>query len=422
MSEHDDHHIWTLSNGLDVVFVPDSQVESVYVSLTGKVGRRAERNNEIGAAHFLEHLFFDGTGKHPSALEVNRFIESVGGTRNGFTSSEEVGYYGKVIKDNVEHMFDFVADIFQNSLLEEFEKERKVIAQEAAAKRDDPLQSLIRQRLQTAYPEQPMGRTIFDDDINLSNMTPEIVHAYHQRTYVADNFILGIAGKIDADHAQKLAETYFASIKEGEYIAFEPTEMQHKKTVDVEHRDIGQSKLAVTFKGVSLQHDMRFAVTMLRNILGVGSSSRLYNKLRHDMNIVYYVATHAMFDSDTGLFSVITFMDETNLQKTCDVIIEEIQELLNSGLVEQELERAKNMYLSGTLFNSETPEAIANRYTRQHLLTGEIQSITELIERVQSVTSEDVMKAARQVFSDQPKVNIITLSSKEVNISEIRTE
>jgi predicted Zn-dependent peptidase len=419
MASNKDYELFQLSNGLDVLLVPNQYVESVYVCLKGKVGRRAERDDEIGAAHFLEHLFFDGTQKRPSALEVNGFIESVGGSRQGLTNSDEVAYEGKVIKDNAEYMFDFISDIFQNSLLEEFEKERKVIAQEAAANRDDPALSLGRQRTKTMFPRQSVGRNIFDEETNLPHMTPDILRQYHQRTYTANNFVLGIAGNIETEEAHALAEKYFASIARGE--SFHPTlaQTQAEKVIDIENRNTSQSKLAISFTGLPLNHDTQPAMHIMRNLLGMGSSSRLYNRLRHEMNIAYFVGIRTLDLADAGAFTIMTFVDETNLQTACNAIIEEIQKLLDAGITDQELERAKNMYLSDVIFKSDNPAHVVDDYTSQHVLTGHVISASEKIENARSVDQADVMKIAREIFSDQPKVNIITPTADEITIPEI---
>ncbi|PSO43278.1 hypothetical protein BRC19_01285 [Candidatus Saccharibacteria bacterium QS_5_54_17] len=419
MANDKDYEMFQLSNGLDVLLVPNRYVESVYVCLKGKVGRRAERDDEVGAAHFLEHLFFDGTQKRPSALEINRFIESVGGSRQGFTTPEEVGYESRVIKDNAEYMFDFISDIFQNSLLEEFEKERKVIAQEAAADRDDPFGSLMRQRTKTMFPRQNVGRTIFDEETNLPNMTPDILRQYHQRTYTANNFVLAVAGNIETEEAHALAEKYFSSIARGESVHPTLAETRGEKVIDIENRDTSQSKLAISFTGLPLNHDMQPAMHIMRNLLGMGSSSRLYNRLRHEMNIAYFTGIRTLDLADAGVFTILTFVDETNLQTACDAIIEEIQKLLDEGVTDQELERAKNMYLSDVTFKSDDPDYVVNNYTSQHVLTGRITSTSEKIENARNVGQADVMKIAREIFADQPKVNVITPTAGEITIPEI---
>jgi predicted Zn-dependent peptidase len=168
--------------------------KSVCVTLLGKVGSRAERDMELGAAHFLEHLFFDGTKKRPDALAINRLIEQTGASSNGYTTTETVEYFARVITEEAETAFDFISDIFLNSLLTEIEKERSVIAEEAAASQDNPSQLLSWQLRSTIYPNQRMGRTFADEAANLPNITREIILDYYHRTYAVDNFVLCIAG------------------------------------------------------------------------------------------------------------------------------------------------------------------------------------------------------------------------------------
>src|SRR3990167_8518392 len=117
-----------LSNKLRLLHVPSTTAESVAVTIIGKVGRRAELPAEVGSAHFLEHLLFDGTKRYPTETALAKFLGDSGGRCNGSTGSETVDYWVKTIVDKTEVAFDYLSDIFFNSLLEEIDKERKVIA------------------------------------------------------------------------------------------------------------------------------------------------------------------------------------------------------------------------------------------------------------------------------------------------------
>ena len=199
--EQNDFTQTTFKNGLRTLIVTDKTSPYVFISLLGKIGRRAEKGEEVGAAHFLEHLFFDGTKKRPSALEVNKFIEDNGGRKNGLTSQETVQYFVKILPSKAEVGAEYLSDIFLNSLLTEIEKERKVITQEAIMKRDDPSDFLQRLRYKTLYPNQTIGQTIFDEQLNLPNITKELLIAYKSRAYNTNNFILFISGNISQLHA-----------------------------------------------------------------------------------------------------------------------------------------------------------------------------------------------------------------------------
>jgi len=406
----------TLSNKLRVLYLPVPESPAVYISLTGKVGRRAELSNEIGSAHFLEHLFFDGTAKRPTALQLSEFIEGYGGLRNGSTGSEEVQYWVKVLSEDREVGFEYLSDIFFNSLLEEIEKERKVIGQEVAMNQDNPSRRLGRLIKSNLFPNQPIGRTIFDEAAHLPHINKETLLNYRNRTYLANNFILAIAGNIDKDEALKLAKEYFSKFKEGQEALFKKAEIEKNRKIHIVNGDFKQSKVAVSFRGCPANTREEKIIALLNVIFGQGGSSRLSNRIRHELNLAYSVGSDTSFFSDTGFLTIETSVDETNLQRATEEIFSEIQKLLKHGISEEELEKAKSKLLARTLFGLESLSFYANGFISQWLWGKEIKGIEEELNEVKEATKEDIMEVASYVFSDKPKINILTKSVTSLSI------
>jgi predicted Zn-dependent peptidase len=406
-----------LSNGLKILYLPVKTAESVFVSLIGKVGRRAEESNEVGAAHFLEHLFFDGTQKRPNALRLSQFLEYHGGEHNGFTSAEVVEYFVKILPDKAEVAFDYLSDTFFNSLLKEIEKERKVIVQEAAASRDNPAEVLRRLSLTNLYPGQSIGRTIFDEEPNLKNINETLLRDYMDRSYVAENFVLSIAGNINRDKAISLAEKYFTNFKKGKEVFFEKARIREKGTIEITHKDLTQAKLSINFRGFEMNSYEATVAQLLSIIIGGGMSSRLFNKLRNEKHLVYRVGSFYHRFSDTGYFSIQTFVAEDNLQRATNEIFAEVKKLLDYGITDEELEKAKNIFLTGFLFRMEEIESYVSFFNSQYLLKGRIKEVEERIEEVKRTTKKDILKIAKFIFSDNPKVNVLTKSLEKLEIS-----
>jgi predicted Zn-dependent peptidase len=417
----DSHRLITLSNGLRLLHVPAPENPAVFVAITGRVGRRAEEDDEIGAAHFLEHLFFDGTIKRPSAFEVSRFVDDLGGIRNGTTGQERVSYYIKVLSEHSKEAFDFISDILMNSALTEIAKERKVIAQEAAAKRDDPTATLGRRMYTTLYPGQRIGRTIFDEDVNLENINDKVLRNYMERNYVTGNFILTVAGNITIERATELGEEYFGGLRKGKPVKFDQAVLAKDKIVQIDKRDFTQSKMAMSFEAFPLNHKDAEVARVMSMILGGGSSSRLNNRLRNDLHLVYAIMSGLDAFSDTGYFTIQTFVNEENLQRAVDEIIKEINKLVEDGCTEEELAKGKNMILSRLLFSADNIQFVGNNYASQQLLSGQIRTIEEQSEAIRAVTTEDILRVARLIFSDEPKVNVLTKSIDNLNIPPILT-
>ena len=413
------YNLVELSNGLRLLHIP-SDTAAVYVSMMGTVGRRAELDSEIGAAHFLEHLFFDGTTKRLSAIDIAMFTERLGAIKNGTTGQELVNYWIKILAKEAEAAFDFVSDIFLNSRLEEIEKERSVIAQEAANRRDDPDDTLYRLMIATLYPNQTVGRTIFDEDINLPNINLEVLKAYQKRNYVAQNFVLCVAGNINFSKAKKLAEKYFADVPSGSKVTFAPAKINPSASIEIASKDFVQSKLALSFAGPKLNDVDSPATKLMVGILGKGMSSRLVHRLRNELHLVYatFAADSAM--SDTGYVNVWAYVDEPKLQQTITEVISQINLLIARGVTSDELDKIKTMALSGLLFASENIINVGHSYTVQLLLSGHILTDADYVRAINAVTTADIQTAAGQIFSDQPKLNVLTKTLTDLKVGEIK--
>lgn len=402
--------------GLRLIYAPMPHSEFVHLALMGKVGRRAEKESEIGAAHFLEHLFFDGTEKRPNTLSLNSFIESVGGRRSGVTNSEIVSYDVATLADDCEAGFDFLSDIFFNSRLTEIEKERKVIGQEIASRRDDPDGLMGRFCLSSLYPAQAIGRVIFDEESALETMNEGVLRGYMDRVYVAENFILVISGNISRSLAEKHAQSYFSQFRSGSEVRFEPARLEDESFVRVMNRDFSQSKLSVSFRGYSLTETEGVGAEILRVVLGGASSSRLFEALRQREHLVYSIFAYNTNYSDTGYFGVQTSMNEGNAQKALDVIMAELEEICKNGISDDELSRAKKILLSRVFWRTEDLGNYTYLLGQQALFSKEIIGVHKRIDLINAVKKEDVLDIARHIFSDKPKVNLITKNNIELRV------
>jgi predicted Zn-dependent peptidase len=412
---------FTLSSGLRGLYIPKENSDSVFVSMLGRVGHRVEEEDEIGAAHFLEHLFFDGTTKRSSANKIANYLEGHGGRSNGHTRAEEVEYWAKVLADKAEIAFDYLSDIVINSLLRESDirKEQKVIAQEAAQKKDNPDDVLFRYLLQIVYPNQGLGRTIFDEEDNLVNIDRDTLLKYRNRNYNQENFILCIAGNISKSRALNLSEKYFKAFQNGRSSKFEPAKINKNETIQVTQKDFSQSKLAIAFGGFPFGTTQSYHTGLLSIILGGGLSSRLFKRLREQLHLVYNIGSFQNTFSDSGYFTIHSKINEENLLESITEITNIIKQLIDKGVTSQELDKAKNRLLSGLLFNFEVVENYASFFQSRFLFKNEIRSVDEYVETIKSASINDLLSVAKVIFSDRPKVTILTKNNIDINLPKI---
>src|SRR5579859_2268233 len=182
-------HRTVLQNGLRVLTIPMSGLESVTVLVMVGAGSRYETKQNNGVSHFLEHMAFKGTEKRPSALAISSLIDGMGGEFNAFTSKETTGYYIKSAKAHLGTSIDVLSDMLLNSLFiqEEVEKERHVIIEEINMEEDMPARKIGDIYEELLYGDTPLGWDIAGQKENLLRMTREDLLSYMNSLYSAKN-------------------------------------------------------------------------------------------------------------------------------------------------------------------------------------------------------------------------------------------
>ena len=186
-----------LENGFRIVTEHMPGLQSASVGVWVDAGGRHERLEQNGIAHFLEHMAFKGTSKR-SALDIAEAIEDVGGYINAYTSREVTAYYVRLLKENIPLAIDILADILKNSIFDkkEIEVERNVILQEIGQSLDTPDDIIFDWLQETAYPDQPMGRTILGPAEKVRKFDKRDLSGFVSENYSPDRLILAAAGGV----------------------------------------------------------------------------------------------------------------------------------------------------------------------------------------------------------------------------------
>src|SRR5476649_1915012 len=185
-----------LSSGLSVVTDRMPHLESATLGVWVGAGSRDEKPDEHGISHMLEHMAFKGTTRR-SARQIAEAIEAVGGDLNAATSVESTAYYARVLKADVPLALDVLSDILSDPTFDpnELRREQNVIVQEIGATEDAP-DDLVFDRLQeTAFPEQPVGRSILGTPDSVRSFTAAGIRAYLARNYRGPDMLVAAAGR-----------------------------------------------------------------------------------------------------------------------------------------------------------------------------------------------------------------------------------
>src|SRR5437764_2207175 len=205
---------FTLGNGLQVVVIPDHRTPVVTQMIWYKVGSADETPGKSGLAHFLEHLMFKGTVKHPAG-EFSQTVLKIGGNENAFTSLDYTGYFQRVPREQLAKMMEFEADRMTGLILkdENVLPERDVVLEEFNMRvANNPDARLTEQMMAALYLNHPYGRPVIGWRQEIEQLDREDALAFYKRFYAPNNATLVITGDVDPNDLRPIAERTFGEI------------------------------------------------------------------------------------------------------------------------------------------------------------------------------------------------------------------
>lgn len=391
--------ISTLPNGLRLVTDPMPYLRTASIGAWIDVGSRYETAEQNGLSHMLEHMVFKGT-KRRSARAIAEEIEAVGGHMNAYTSRDHTTYYVRVMREDIPLAVDMLADILQHSTFEpvEIEREREVIIQEIGQVNDTPDDIIFDLLQETAFPDQPLGRSILGTEDRVAAFDTTMVRGYLERHYCAANMVIAAAGNVDHDALYALVEAAFGSLPAGDRAPFAPGHYRggHHRMV----RPLEQTHVTLGFGSLAFDHDDYYALQVYSTLLGGGMSSRLFQEIREERGLAYSVYSFSSSHADTGLFSIYAGTGPEEVAELLPVIADQMRQV-TLGVDEAELARARAQLKAGLLMSLESTSSRIEQIGRQLLIFGRVLPVEEMIARVDAVDVDAVRRVAGNTLKDQ---------------------
>jgi predicted Zn-dependent peptidase len=388
--------ITRLPSGLSVVTDRMPHLESATLGVWIGAGSRYEMPDEHGISHLLEHMAFKGT-KRRTSRQIAEEIEAVGGDLNAATSTESTAYFARVLKADVPLALDVLSDILTESTFdsEELRREQNVIVQEIGAAEDAP-DDLVFERLhETAFPKQPLGRSILGTRETVRSFNPAGIRAYLARNYRAPDMLVAAAGAIEHKAIVAEAEKRFASFIGPAAPAPQPAKFGGGTRVET--RDLEQVHIALALQGIPTRDEQLYSLQVFSSVLGGGMSSRLFQEVREKRGLCYTINAFHMPYSDTGLFVLYAGTDETDAPELMRVAIDQIT-IATETLNETEVARAKAQMKASLLMALESSEARLGQIARQMLAYGRPVPLDEIVAKVDAVTVASARAAGRALI------------------------
>ena len=393
-------------SGLTVITDDMPHLHTASLGVWVGAGSRDERPDEHGISHLLEHMAFKGTTRR-SARQIAEEIEEVGGDLNAATSVEGTAYYARVLKADVPLALDVLSDILSDPAFDpaELTREQGVIIQEIGAVEDTP-DDLVFDRLQaTAFPDQPVGRSILGTPKTVRSFDAARIRAYLSRNYRAPDMVIAAAGSVDHKSIVAEVERRFAPFVGPSAPAPEPA--RFSGGVSVERRKLEQVHIAMALEGVTQKDPTLYSLQVFVNVLGGGMSSRLFQEVREKRGLCYTISAFHWPYSDTGLFGLYAGTDAGDADELMRVVVGEIAGTADT-ISEAEVARAKAQMKASLLMALESSGARAEQLARQMMAYGRPIPLDEIVARVEGVTVESAAAAGRALIArNRPAIAIL---------------
>ncbi|WP_456402905.1 M16 family metallopeptidase [Hydrogenimonas sp.] len=406
------HYTKTLKNGLQVVVIPLQNESGVITTdIFYRVGSRNEVMGKSGIAHMLEHMNFKST-ENLEAGEFDKIVKRFGGIDNASTGFDYTHYFIKSASRNLDRSLSLFAEMMQNLSLkdEEFQPERKVVAEERRWRTDNnPVGYLYFRLFNNAYIYHPYHWTPIGFMNDILNWTIEDIRSFHKTYYQPKNAIVVVAGDVEPQAVFKAVQKRFGAIENccdiPKVHQVEPEPDGPKRLVI--HKESEVEMVAISFPIPDFRHPDQVALSALSELLSHGRSSRLIEELVDRKKMVNQLYAYNMEQKDPGIFLFLAVCNPgVKAEETEKVIWEQIERIKKEGVTKEELEKVKVNTRADFIFSMESSGNVADLFG-SYLARGDLQPLLEYEERIEKLDTNRIREVARKYLDKERSVTVI---------------
>ena len=395
----------TLRNGIRIIKVPNGNIETVTVMAIFTAGSRDEAAGTEGMAHFLEHMFFKGTDKRPRAADINKDLDRVGASSNAFTGKEYTGFWAKTEKKDLPLALDVISDILLHSRFDsrELENEKGAVIEEINMYEDAPMRDIPAVLENMLYAGQSLGHDPLGTKENVRGFTRGNLLRFYRKHYTADRLVVAVSGNFhDGRIDQAIARAFTGLARAGRPLKRRRcAERQTGTQLTVKYKKTDQTNFSLGFRTFGEGHPDEYVLAVLDTILGGGSSSRLYELVREQRGLAYYIYTYTETFQDAGYLAVQSGVGNDKCEQALGLVLAELRRIKEEAVPAEEIERAKSCIKGRMAIGLESSSAMANFVTMQEIATGEVLTPAEKFAKINAVTAEQLQRLAREIFTPE---------------------
>ena len=383
-------------SGLQVGFAQLPDGECAAVNIHVPIGGRDDTPGKAGLAHFVEHMIFKGTANR-SARQISLETEDAGASLNACTSEEQTDYEAHGDAETLPLLVEVLCDMVWNSTFpeDEIQLERDVIAEEIVMYHENPSDHIEDMLSKALWSPHPLGESIFGSLKSINSITREDLSHFVQEYYFRDNIVISVAGPFTDEQVLSQLNRHLPAVRPSTPRGDHHFEPSNGRAV-VEVRETAQTQFSIAWQTFGRQDSQRHALRMLSMVLGEGSSSRLFQKLREDRGLCYQVSCDTSLLSDVGSFEICAGLDPASRDEALQCIRTEILDLAQNGPNPAEIIRAKRLNASYSRSAMESTGAHSSWVGDCLLRHRQVITPGFALEKFNAVTAEEVRSVARE--------------------------
>ncbi len=391
-----------LPNGLTVLTEEMPHLRSVSIGIWIRTGSRHEEAELNGISHFIEHMVFKGT-RTRSAEDIARQVDSIGGNLDAFTAKECISFDIKVLDEHVPIALDVLSDLVLNPVFDtaDIKRERGVILEEIKMDEDNPDYLVHEIFTQNFWKDHPLGKPILGTKETVNRFEQEPLFDYWRRFFIPNNMIVCAAGNLNHAHFVDLVRQRFEQLVIGRNGFHQAPPKISARIIMRNKKALEQVQICVGVPSHPISHEKRYASYIVSTVLGGGMSSRLFQNIRERQGLAYAIYSELNPYRDTGCLSVYAGTSRESAAKVVRAVVEEFRNLKEKTIDAEEMRRAKDQLKGSLMLSLESSTARMSNLARQEMYYDHFYTMDEIIDRIESVTIENVRALAGEFFRQE---------------------
>ena len=383
------------NSGIEVIFDRLESISTCSVGVFVKTGSRDESDTEEGISHVLEHMIFKGTPVR-NYFEISEEIDYLGANVNAHTTKEETVFYINALTQFLGKSVDILFDIVTNSTIDEkeLEKEKDVIVEEIKMYKDSPDDLVFEMNYADSINGQ-YGKPIIGTEASVKGFTADEIRKYYKERYTKDNILVVVSGSFDKNEIIQKIDQYFSKLGDKKIDRRDKIDFSFNAGKKIVSKDINQVNICISHQSEDYNSKNKIYTDILANIIGGSMSSRLFQEIREKNGLAYSVYTYNQYYLSGGLTSTYIGTNLENYEKAIEITLSEFKKLRENGVTEDELQKAKNKYMSRIAFAMENPRSRMGILGNYYIRKNEILDAEKIKNEVNSVKLEDMNNFAK---------------------------